>query len=72
MIKRWVHAQIALDEQNNPVGIIYGGTSTFPNPQIRTPEKVTQSLEKMPRIDLIHHPPMTRVTNEIRNKAYGH
>lgn len=46
MIKRWVHAQIALDDQNNPVGIIYGGTSTFPNPQIKPPENVTQRVRE--------------------------
>ena len=68
MIKRWVHAQIALDEQNNPVGIIYGGTSTFPNPQIKTPEKVTQTLQTLPRIEQTRHPP----TMEQVRKAYGH
>lgn len=67
MIKRWVHAQIALDDQNNPVGIIYGGTSTFPNPQIKTPPNALQMLQTLQRIEQTRHPP---TTIEKRDRAY--
>lgn len=55
MIKRWVHAQIALDEQNNPVGIIYGETSTFPNPQPKPSDNVPQMLKQLNHKNRIHH-----------------
>lgn len=67
MIVRWVSCCVALDENNNPAGIIYGGTSTFPNPQVKTSEKVTQTLQTMPRIEQVRHPP----TQEQLKKAYG-
>lgn len=56
MIKRWVHAQIALDEQNNPVGILYTGKGINPYPMIKPPPQVTQRVrEPTETLKLDHH-----------------
>lgn len=71
MIKRWIHCLVALNEHNEVVGTIYDAKQTLPFPIPKTPTKGKQTLEKLPRIDLIHHPPMSKVTIAERDRAYG-
>jgi hypothetical protein len=67
---RIVRAYHILNDEGVPIAVIYPLDGVFPFPSKKPPEKVTQTLEKMPRIDLIHHPPMGKATIEQRDKAY--
>lgn len=67
MIKKWIHAVVALNAENEAIGIIYMEGNVNPYPMIKSPEKVTQTLKTLPRIERVHHPP----TQEQIKKAYG-
>lgn len=65
---RIVRAYHVLSDEGVPIAVIYPIDGVFPFPSKKTPDKVTQTLQTLQRIEQVRHPP----TQEQVKRAYGH
>lgn len=54
---RIVRAYHILSDEGVPLYVFYPIDSVLPFPSKKPPEKVTQTLQTLPRIERVHHPP---------------